>query len=238
MYTPVGFFAAGGIPNANLADFFYDANETSTFVDQSGNSRNGTTSVSSGGSITHTTSGSFTFWNFDRTSNSSRARVDSGYQLSTYSNTTIETTAMVVFRKPTVATTNNTFPFNWATSGFAAEYGVQRNTEGGAPFYRPWGVANNVVGTTSVSNNAWHIIFYRTSMSQPTNKLQIWVDNVNTNNDSDNPGGTTTPTGNIFIGLNDQFDNHHIGAIGYFSTLLSTAQMTELYNYYDALYNF
>jgi len=243
MFTPIGFFApaGGAIPHVDLATVFYDSGETTDFTDQSGNDRNGTESTSAGGSITHN-AGAAPYWHFDRTSDSSRIRVSSGYTIPNYAMSTYQSTAITVYKK-IASTADNTFP--WFYSGSPSQnpqWGVSRALEGHAPFFRPW-AANNKnglnPGSPDLFDDEWKFIVWRYDYTE-TDEMEIFVNNSRVAfKSSPVTSGTTQATEALHIGHGSAFDEWHLGACGFFhGTSLTTDQMTDIYNYYDAIYSF
>ena len=242
MFTPIGFFApaGGAIPHVDLATVFYDSGETTDFTDQSGNDRNGTESTSAGGSITHN-AGAAPYWHIDRTSDSSRVRVSSGYTIPNYAQSTYQSTAIAIYKKIT-STDDNTFVWFYSGSPQNPQWGVLRQSSNGAPFFKPYSLAfaGLVPSSPDLFDSNWKFVVWRYDYTETANELEIFVNNSRVAfTNSPVTSGTSQATEALHIGHGSAFDEYHLGACGFFhGTSLSTSQMTDIYNYYDAIYSF
>lgn len=221
--------------------FFYSADQGSSWTDQSGNGNDGTESViGSGGTsaITYNAGGA-PFWEFTAPNPTSEQRyVDTGIAPGLQGDLTL----FVVFQDTdTSDNANLILAFDGGTDQLSI--GTSRSTVT---------IFSNIRGTSNVSNlslapyiaqDTWFSAVSRQSIS--SNTSTILVNNINR---TLNPGSGVGTATNIDVSANytvgrailsgTQSSNMKIAAAGAAHKRLNDTELTELYDYYNAIYSF
>lgn len=245
MFTPIGFFAptgGGGLP-AVVQDFifFYSADQGSLWTDQSGNGNDGTENVHGSGGTSAITynAGVAPFWEFTAPNPTSEQR---------YVNTGIapgvqgDFTLFVVFQD---TDTSDNAPLLQAVDGGTDQLsiGTSRSTVTVFSNIRGTTVVSNLSLSPYISQDTWFSAVSRQSVS--SNTSTILVNNINRVLNPATNVGTAT---NIDISTNYTIGalglsgttaaNMKIAAVGAAHKRLNDTELTELYDYYDAIYSF
>jgi len=240
--TPTPTSTPGGLPAwfSNFT-FLYDANETTTFTDQSGNGNNGTENIIGSAAITHN-AGAAPYWAFTApTAASDQGYVSSGIALGNYG-ITAGFTGFIVF-KMTTTVGNDLSTFMRADAGNPE---LQIYKERNSTDVTSRIASSNFPGTrrdiTKATNgyNAWNIVFFYQDMTAGT-----WNAAMNsgaafsstTSNTSADTNNQTITVGREAVSSTapNIFD---IGAVGIGLDYIGTSDFASIYNYYDAIYSF
>lgn len=247
MFTPTGFFASAeapgppGPPNVYLSsDWYYDANMSTTFTDQSGNGNNGsiTTAGSGGGSaITHT-GGATPYWEFTATNPGSEQKyLDTGYNTGTV---TGSFSLMMI-----VADTEllNNAQFLWARDGANDEifFFTSRSDN---TFFARTSVGSrfdiNPASPVTVSDQLYFVIYVNDKTNE---EMQMYINNTLVGTRAMAASYNLSVVDNMSIGLpfvNATTTNEfNVAAAGWWKNYyLDSADRTALYNHYNDIYSF
>ena len=243
MFTPIGFFApptaADGIPTADLATYFYSANQTTIFTDQSGNGNDGTeVVVGSGGysAITHYST-STPYWELTSTNPTLETRyIDTGVQMGDKRDTD-KFTYVVIFSLNILTVSQRLWRCD---NGFNRLINGNTNRSSyyfAVPSRTNEGPANALINTSPLSLSTWYMFFVSLD-GAGTYSLYDGSGLI----DSDSFGEANLST-NIRIGADTlsstTANDYKLAAHAYYDGIeLNATQRTDLYNYYNAIYSF
>lgn len=242
MITPFGFIqtpsgGGGGLPviTQNFS-FFYDAGESTTWDDQSGNGNNGTESTAGSGgssSITHV-AGATPYWQLLAPSpTSEQPYVDSGVAPGNLGDTT-EFCMFTVFRDPDL-TVNMPLLEAVDGSGDQLSLGTSRTTN--KIFCNLRGGTNRqVVSSNPILENVWHMVVVQFDGVD----YRMYINNVDSGND---PKTTINISANLEVGRNalssTTVSEGDVAVAGWMTgQSLTSDDRQALYDYYNAIYSF
>ena len=244
LFTPTTFFApkveSGGLPNVITGSYFWiDANETTGFQNQSdrGALGDGVEQVVGGGTsatITHTTVGSYKYWDFVATSPGTQQRyVD-------FPNSTIGNAPSWSY-VGVVSTTddNSNATFLWSLDSGTDNLIIFTDRSSDKIFSR----ASNGSRRDLLSQQIYQSVFYFLVISYDaaSGLYALYLNNVLDVSSTVNAAVNLTDIPNIgFPGTSATTTNNQgIGVTGFWNDYALTANdRTALFDYYDALYNF
>lgn len=237
--TPFSFMASAvsGLPTViQNAQWFYDANETTTFTDQSGNGNDGTeTTGGSGGgsSITHTVTGNGNYWDFVASNPASEQK---------YVNTNTNIGGVTDWSLvAVVANTDNSTnaQFFHAQDGGSDNLVLFTDRSNERIFARASdGVRRDLVGNVMTINQMRMFILtylstgpaiylYENNSLTQTNGNSISL-NITANSNIGLPFANSTTTNEMYVGAMGFFPNYY----------MDSTDRTELYDYYNNIYSF
>lgn len=221
--------------------FFYSADQGSSWTDQSGNGNNGTENVYGSGGTSAITynAGVAPFWEFTAPNpTSEQSYVDTNVSPGAQGDFTM----FVVFQD-----TNNSVnaPLLQAVDGGTDQLSIGTSRSTVTIFSNIRGTSNvgNLSVSPYISQDTWFSAVSRQSIS--SNTSTILVNNINRTLNAGGAAGTAT---NIDISANftvgrgltssTTVSSMKIAAVGAAYKRLNDSELTELYDYYDAIYSF
>lgn len=246
--APFAFYAATGvepIPSVYTgSQWYYDSNQTTTFIDQTTNGNDGTitTAGSGGGStVTHNVTANGNYWDFEASSPGSEQKyVDTGTNIGAVTNWSL---MMIV--ADDASSTNAQWLY--ATDGGSdnLQFFSDRNNKVASLHNRFFarasdGTRKDILSTSGAVQNTLYftILRYTGSLAGGSPEMELLI-----NNSQDGTPTTSTInlniTANTNIGLsftNSTTTNQfRIGAAGFWQNYyLTDTDCTNLYNYYDS----
>lgn len=239
MFTPIGFFAPqGGLPSiVQSFNFFYDAGQSTTWDDQTGNGNNGTeTVIGSGGSssITHV-AGATPYWEFLAPSPSSeQPYVSTGVAPGNLGSST-QFTLFSVFKDPRLDL-NATLLYAQDSGTEQITLGTSRSDDEIFTNLRGSGVNRQLKSITAITENAWTMVVVQFDGTD----YRMYVNNVHKDTD---PTTTINISADFKIGIavlnTTTVNNQDIAATGVMlGQSLSAQDRQDLYDYYNDIYTF
>jgi hypothetical protein len=259
MFTSVASFSQVKIPTSNLASFFYDANEGSSFIDRSLHVQNGI--ITNSGSLAHYSTLTGSYWNFDGTT------VNTNFTMPDYNVQSMKKTFFAVVKEATPAggqgvnsnfnflelpsppggrrysaRASNTGALPSLPSGFFNIYGDSISTIpttcGTCTFESPGEITlgRPYLGGTSFGAGEWTLVVCTHNYPNTQPHSQEYYFNNALRYSSEDRSGTTTVGGLLTMGSTTG-GPWLIGAMGFYNNVaLNEEQRTDLYNYYNDIY--
>ena len=243
MFTPIGFYAAGGHTFGGVTDglaFMYEGAVNSDFTDTSGNGRDGTKSSETNGGIVHTTDGDGNYWLFNSTTTADTNYVDSGFTPT--DGNTFSAVAMVKWDTVAVnwgyylvsdnATAGNQIDFWWRQSTGGTSTDLIQHAYINGSEYEP-----TYNASPTVTTNLWQMM----TITYDGSNLRFYWNTTN----YDSPAETATISfpENLFInrtwngGRGVTSPECWFGAIGYYEgKVLSPSEVSTNYAYFQNYY--
>ncbi len=242
MFTPIGFYAETNVlpPLVDTATLFYSANRNTDWTDLTTNGNDGTVgTLGSGGgaSITHI-AGATPYWQFTAPNPLTEQKfLDTNYAKTVSGDYSV----ILVISLSDVTTNNIQGVGGLATPSGNASFNIGQNTT--QRFYHGNKGASAgddlfAYGNTILSTDT----FYMVTVVGDSSGIRVY--NNNRLDGSDSSNGTTYASSETFvlgrdIGLTANYvNNQKVAAYAFFDgTALDATQRTELYDYYNEIYN-
>ena len=232
-------WSAGGLPAViDNFDFFYSADQGSSWTDQSTSGNDGTeSSFGTGGTITYT-GGATPYWEFDDGTTGGR-RIDTGWAPGAMGAGTDWSMIMVMANTDS---TNNQYPLGYEDAGNdTLQMIAHKNDFFAANLYGGGTFGSLCCSGTTTIDQMYIVMIVSTGGSDSTWRLYTnnSLDTSSTTNDLDG-------TDNFFVGYDftsldcsNCYNKMKVAAAGFIKGYaLTSTDRTDIYNYYDAIYSF